>query len=77
MCSSDLAASVTYTMGGISIDGDSRALDRDDRPIPGLYAAGCSTGGLEGGARAGYVGGLTKSAVTGYRAANHIAAARR
>jgi fumarate reductase flavoprotein subunit len=71
-----LAAGITYTMGGIAIDGDSRALDGNDHPITGLYAAGCATGGLEGGAAVGYVGGLSKSSVTGFRAAEHIAAHR-
>ena len=71
-----LAAGITYTMGGIAIDAASRALDGDDRPIPGLYAAGCTTGGLEGGTAAGYVGGLVKSGVSALRAAEAIAAAR-
>ena len=48
----------------------------ENRPIPGLYAAGCATGGLEGGGFAGYVGGLAKSSVTALLAANHIAANR-
>ena len=34
------------------------------------------TGGLEGGVRVGYVGGLCKAAVTGLRAGEHIAGAR-
>ena len=67
-------AGVTYTMGGILIDADSRALDAQGQPIPGLYAAGAATGGLEGGGpRVGYVGGLLKSTVTGLRAAEDIA----
>ncbi len=71
-----LAAGITYTMGGIVIDGDSRVLDANDNPITGLYAAGCATGGLEGGEHVGYVGGLSKSSVTGFQAAEHIAAHR-
>lgn len=71
-----LAAGITYTMGGIAIDGDSRVLDANDNPITGLYAAGCATGGLEGGDAVGYVGGLSKSSTTGFRAAEHIAANR-
>jgi fumarate reductase flavoprotein subunit len=67
-------AGITYTMGGIAIDGDARALRPDDTVIEGLYAAGASTGGLEGGAKVGYVGGLSKSAITGLRAAEHAAA---
>jgi fumarate reductase flavoprotein subunit len=69
-----LAAGVTYTMGGIDIDTGSRAIGFDGRPIPGLFAAGCTTGGLEGGAKIGYVSGLTKSGVTGLRAAEAITA---
>ena len=61
-------------MGGIRIDGHARALDETGRPIRGLYAAGASTGGLEGGPRTGYVGGLVKCGITGLRAAEHIAA---
>ena len=68
-----LCAGITYTMGGIAIDGDSRVLDSNDNPITGLYAAGCCTGGLEGGDAVGYVGGLSKSSTTGFRAAEHIA----
>ncbi|WP_051481586.1 FAD-dependent oxidoreductase [Paraburkholderia nodosa] len=69
-----LCAGLTYTMGGIVIDADARALDAQDRPVPGLYAAGATTGGIEGGANSGYVGGLIKAAVFGLRAAE---AARR
>ncbi len=75
-CAVRLCAGVTYTMGGIAIDGTARVLDKQNKPIPGLYAAGCTTGGLEGGEFAGYVGGLAKSAVTAWRAANAIAGNR-
>ena len=71
-----LVAGITYTMGGIAIDSDSRVLDKNNNPITGLYAAGACTGGLEGGDAVGYVGGLGKSATTGFRAAEHIAANR-
>nr|WP_173025560.1 FAD-binding protein [Acidovorax sp. SRB_14] len=53
-------AGITYAMSGISIDGDGRILTREGQPIPGLYAAGCASGGLEGGEKTGYVGGLVK-----------------
>ena len=71
-----LCAGITYTMGGIAIDTHSRVLDTHNNPITGLYAAGCATGGLEGGDAVGYVGGLGKSSTTGFRAAEHIAANR-
>ncbi|MBI2226284.1 MAG: FAD-dependent oxidoreductase [Betaproteobacteria bacterium] len=69
-----LCAGITYTMGGIAIDGRSRVLNAVNQPIAGLYAAGCATGGLEGGEFIAYIGGLTKSSVTAFRAANEIAA---
>jgi fumarate reductase flavoprotein subunit len=59
-------------MGGLAVDQDGAVLDRNDKPIAGLYAAGGATGGLEGGASIGYVGGLIK-AVFGLRAAEKIA----
>jgi fumarate reductase flavoprotein subunit len=68
-----LCAGITYTMGGIVIDADGQALDEQRRPIPGLYAAGATTGGIEGGANAGYVGGLAKAAVFGLRSAEAVA----
>lgn len=67
-----IAPGITYTFGGIAVDGDSRALREDGTPIDGLYAVGSTTGGLEGGEGAGYVGGLIKAAVTGLVAAEHI-----
>ena len=55
---------ITFTFGGLRIDGQTRVLDRVDRPIPGLYATGESTGGFfylnyPGGS------GLTRGAVFG------------
>lgn len=69
-------AGITYTMGGIRIDRDARVLDAAGTPIPGLYAAGATTGGIEGGPSIGYIGGLSKSALFGFRAAEHIAGAK-
>ena len=37
---------ITYTYGGLRIDAGARVLDMEDRPIPGLYAAGEIVGGL-------------------------------
>jgi fumarate reductase flavoprotein subunit len=68
-----LCAGITYTMGGISIDERARVLDRHNMPIPGLFAAGCTTGGLEGGSHIGYVGGLAKSACMALLASETIA----
>ncbi len=71
-----LAAGITVTMGGIAIDAAARVLRPDDTPIPGLYAAGSTAGGMEGGPRAGYVGGLIKAFLLGLIAAESAAAAR-
>lgn len=68
-----IVAGITYTMGGIRVDGTSRVLRPDGSIIDGLYAAGSTTGGLEGGERAAYIGGLTKAGVQGLLAAEHIA----
>lgn len=70
-----VCAGITYTMGGLRIDGSSRVLDTAGRAIAGLYAAGSTTGGLEGGDRSAYVGGLAKAGVQGLLAAEHIATA--
>ncbi len=45
--------SVHITMGGLLIDTDARALDGAENPIPGLFAAGETTGGLHGRRRMG------------------------
>ena len=41
-----ICAAITNTMGGIVVDGDGRVLDKTDQPIPGLFAAGSTVGGL-------------------------------
>ncbi len=70
-----LCAGITHTMGGIAIDAHARVLREDGSAIRGLYAAGSSTGGIEGGGTTGgYVGGLVKAGVLGLRAAEHAAA---
>ena len=69
----ELCAGITYTMGGLTIDAQSRALDTAGAPIAGLYAAGSATGGIEGGPNAAYLGGLSKAVITGLRAAECIA----
>jgi fumarate reductase flavoprotein subunit len=72
-----ICAGITNTMGGIAIDAHARVRRPDGSIIKGLYAAGGCTGGLEGGGALGYVGGLIKACVFGYRAAEQIATARR
>jgi fumarate reductase flavoprotein subunit len=65
-------AGITYTMGGPVIDNHARMVSRSGQPIGGLYIVGSASGGIEGGAKPGYVGGLVKAAVTGLAAAEHI-----
>ena len=68
-----LCAGITVTSGGISVNGRGQVIDQEDIPIPGLYAAGSTVGGIEGGPNAGYVGGLIKSFGIGLIAADSIA----
>ena len=62
-------AAITHTIGGIAVDDRARVLREDGRPIEGLYAAGSTCGGLEGGPDAAYLGGLVQAAVYGLLAA--------
>jgi fumarate reductase flavoprotein subunit len=64
---------ITYTMVGIDIDAQAQVLDANAIPIPGLFAAGATTGGLEGGKDSAYIGGLIKSGSFGLLAAERIA----
>jgi len=68
-----LCAGVTQTMGGVVIDAHAQALMPDGSVFGGLYAAG-PVAGLEGGPRAGYVGGVSKAFILGFLAAEHMAA---
>jgi fumarate reductase flavoprotein subunit len=67
------AAGMTYTMGGLAVDGCSRVLSDAGSVIDGLFAIGGSSGGVEGGPKSAYVGGLVKASATGWRAAQQIA----
>ncbi len=71
-----LCAGITYTMGGVAIDRDSRVLHREGGVLPGLFAAGSASGGMEGGPAAAYLGGLSKAVITGLRAAEAAAGER-
>jgi tricarballylate dehydrogenase len=67
---------ITFTFGGLRIDADARVLDTEDRPIPGLFAAGELVGGLfyynyPGGS------GLMAGAVFGRRAGKSAAMSER
>lgn len=69
-----ICAGITYTMGGICVDRDCRVLGGNGQVIAGLYAAGSTTGGLEGAGNVAYLGGLAKAGVQGLVAAESIAA---
>ena len=64
---------ITFTMGGILVNGRSEALNENERPIAGLYAAGDAIGGLMGGYHGGYTGGLMQALVTGILAGENAA----
>jgi fumarate reductase flavoprotein subunit len=64
---------ITFTMGGILVNGRAEALDESEKPIQGLYAAGDAIGGLMGGYRGGYTGGLMQAVVTGILAGENAA----
>ncbi|MDE3076792.1 MAG: FAD-binding protein, partial [Chloroflexota bacterium] len=55
---------ITFTMGGVRIDGQARVLNLDGLAIEGLYAVGDAIGGLMGGLAGGYTGGLSQAVVT-------------
>jgi tricarballylate dehydrogenase len=64
---------VTFTFGGVKVNLDAQVLDQEDKPIPGLYAAGEMVAGLfyhnyPGGS------GLTWGSVMGRRAGAHAGA---
>ena len=60
-------------MGGVVIDEHAQAQKPNGTPFAGLYAVGTGVAGLEGGPRAGYVGGLSKAFILGLLAAEHLA----
>jgi fumarate reductase flavoprotein subunit len=68
-----ICAGITYTMGGPAVDAHCRVLNESGDVIPGLFAVGSSTGGLEGGDLIGYFGGIAKAVITGIRAAECFA----
>ena len=66
---------ILFTMGGVLVNGHGQVLGERDRPIPGLYAAGGTMGGLQGGPRLGYAGGWSEASTFGLLAAEHAARA--
>jgi fumarate reductase flavoprotein subunit len=68
-----LCTGITGTMGGVVIDEHAQARKPDGSAFEGLYVVGTPVAGLEGGPRAGYVGGLSKAFILGLLAAERIA----
>ncbi len=67
---------ITFTFGGLRVDADARVLDRVNRPIPGLMAAGELVGGLfyhnyPGGS--GLMSGTVFGRRAGYSSATYVA----
>lgn len=63
-------AGITFAMGGLLVDDKARVMHRDGSPIRGLYAAGGSMGGLQGGPQSkGYTGGWSEASTFGLLAA--------
>ncbi len=48
-----IAPGIHHTMGGIKIDTETRVIDTEGQPIPKLFAAGETVGGVHGGNRIG------------------------
>jgi succinate dehydrogenase/fumarate reductase flavoprotein subunit len=71
-----VVSGITFTMGGILINGRGEVLNESEKAIPGLYAAGDAIGGLMGGYRGGYTGGLMQAVVTGLLAGENAAKPR-
>jgi fumarate reductase flavoprotein subunit len=72
-CGLKVVPGITFTMGGVSVNGRCEVLDRNETAIPGLYASGDTIGGLMGGYRGGYTGGLMQAIVTGILAGENAA----
>ncbi len=64
---------IHVTLGGIKTDPDARVLDPDGTVIPGLYAAGVSTGSYWEQEGLGYTGGVNQCMAWGYLAGINLA----
>jgi fumarate reductase flavoprotein subunit len=75
-CALRVVPGITFTMGGVLINGRAEVLNQNENPVAGLYAAGDAIGGLMGGYRGGYTGGLMQAVVTGMLAGENAAGSR-
>jgi fumarate reductase flavoprotein subunit len=66
-----LVPEISCTIGGVLVNEHGQALDQQERPIPGLYAAGGTMGGLTGGPRDGWAGGWSEATTFGLLSAQH------
>ena len=66
-------AGITFTMGGLAVNRHGQVLSGNGAPIIGLYAAGGTMGGLQGGPRIGVAGGWSEATTFGLLAAEHAA----
>jgi fumarate reductase flavoprotein subunit len=73
-CGLKVVPGITFTMGGVAVNGHCEVLDKNEKVILGLYASGDSIGGLMGGYHGGYTGGLMQAIVTGILAGENAAA---
>ncbi|MHB8672992.1 MAG: FAD-dependent oxidoreductase [Candidatus Limnocylindrales bacterium] len=64
-----VAVGLTFTMGGIAITPATQVRKDDRSVVVGLYAAGTTSGGLSGGPKPGYVGGISIATTLGLIAA--------
>jgi fumarate reductase flavoprotein subunit len=71
-----LVVGITFTMGGLLVNETGRVQRPDGTTIAGLYAAGGTMGGLQGGpANRGYAGGWSEAATFGLLAGGDAARA--
>jgi fumarate reductase flavoprotein subunit len=64
-----------HTQGGLLVDEHAAVVDTQDRPIPGLYAAGGAAASISGHGAAGYLpgNGLLPAFGLAYLAATDVA----
>jgi fumarate reductase flavoprotein subunit len=67
-----VVAGITFTMGGLLVNEHGQVLGDDEQAIPGLYAAGGTMGGLQGGPRIGVAGGWSEASTFGLLVAEHV-----